>query len=497
MMRPAAILSAFLMAGVSLRADDLEVYPDPRGDAVVRRTDLGLIGPLNPLGRMPDLLSISVCGWESPTPYSNPYSGTVVDGETAELMRLQIVFDGVINPPGPVELATFNPFQYGPSPVYGSVEFNVDRDDDTGGEFTSAAKQRYFANVGRFGRMPGRSNGAARGVRWGVEVDGDVETAPQFERDATDFLFSLCGCWSITVLEEGGNLNGMFEAGETWRVRGRFLQRAGGYRLASYMGGGSAAGLYDPLMPALWSHNVTTNETTVTLVYPLTMLGAAQLATQPPNPVVAQAPNASVLDHWSLFEGMKDVVLGATTLSLTPPTTYFAARWSGRSDATLREYQDPTRWRVQAIFGTSYTAPIEGARHVWTDTGGEEDAHGDQNHDDLVNSADRMVVRGGIAQWDGGPLDGDGAVNGTVLVANPGPNFCAYDILGDQAVNFRDSIWYCPADTTDDLVLNVSDFSMFLQLYAMADALADADRDGRITVLDFTAFLQRYALGCP
>jgi subtilisin family serine protease len=51
------------------------------------------------------------------------------------------------------------------------------------------------------------------------------------------------------------------------------------------------------------------------------------------------------------------------------------------------------------------------------------------------------------------------------------------------------------ADLNDDGVVNVSDFLVFLQLYAAADPLADVDGSGAVTVQDFLSYLRLYALG--
>ena len=49
-------------------------------------------------------------------------------------------------------------------------------------------------------------------------------------------------------------------------------------------------------------------------------------------------------------------------------------------------------------------------------------------------------------------------------------------------------------------VLNVGDFTCFLQKYAAADLYANCDGSTAVPVLnvgDFTCFLQKYAAGCP
>ena len=57
----------------------------------------------------------------------------------------------------------------------------------------------------------------------------------------------------------------------------------------------------------------------------------------------------------------------------------------------------------------------------------------------------------------------------------------------------------CDSSTVSP-VLNVGDFTCFLQRYAAAEAYANCDNSTVAPVLnvgDFTCFLQRYAAGCP
>jgi len=57
----------------------------------------------------------------------------------------------------------------------------------------------------------------------------------------------------------------------------------------------------------------------------------------------------------------------------------------------------------------------------------------------------------------------------------------------------------CDASTVAP-VLNVLDFTCFLQRFAAADAYANCDNSTQaptLNVLDFTCFLQKFAAGCP
>ena len=57
----------------------------------------------------------------------------------------------------------------------------------------------------------------------------------------------------------------------------------------------------------------------------------------------------------------------------------------------------------------------------------------------------------------------------------------------------------CDSSTTAP-ILNVADFTCFLQAYANQDPYANCDGSTAVPVLnvgDFTCFLQKYAAGCP
>lgn len=55
----------------------------------------------------------------------------------------------------------------------------------------------------------------------------------------------------------------------------------------------------------------------------------------------------------------------------------------------------------------------------------------------------------------------------------------------------------CPADFTDDRVLNFFDVSAFLSAFASNDPIADINGDGVFNFFDVSAFLQAFNAGCP
>ena len=410
----------------------------------------------------------------------------------ADLFRLDLEFYGVVNPPGPASPADYNPFQFGPSPVYGYIELDVDRDQDTGGEFTSAAKTKYLANVGRFGRLPQGSIGD-RVIKFGADIDTNFFTEPFFERSGADFLLAFCGCYPTTIVDEiSGNGDQTFDPGETWIVRGGFFQRAGGHQPACSSRGGAAGqqtGLYVPWVTLRWSHSQITNKTTITLVYALTMDGAGQLAGQPP-----EQPNLNVDDQTSVCEALRDLILGAPFLAPQTAPWYLSHRWAGRHAS---DYLDPTKWDATALFGTAYEEPSDGYTFAWTDTGfGEVPL--DLNGDGVASVVDRQVIRDAIDQLDGGPFDAEGSAveNGSVRLVHPGLNFHLADVDGDGLICRFDLGAYCPADFNRDGVVNILDFIAFLNAYTTGDLRADFSGNGVLDPLDFPFFMNAVAVGC-
>lgn len=470
---------------------DVLLYTDPRGDAAVHGTSQNPLGPLNPAGTAPDLVELTLSGWRSDMPATDPYVGQVQPPQSSHLFRLELRFAGLINPPGPLQGGSeFDPYRYGPSPLYGFLELDMDRDRDTGGELGAPAATRYLANVGRFGRLPDASI-LGRAAKWGVEVDGVFATAPQYERSGCDFLLSLCGCYPVSLVSEAGNGNGIFESGETFVVRSAFFQRAGGYKDGCFSFGGVSIipGMYDPWVNLRFSHNAAANETTVTLVYALDMEGAAQLAGESTQPM-----NYSAADHTSVAEGLQDIIDGVPFLPTGSPVWHLARRWEGRE---VEDALDPTRWRAYALFGSCYQTP-QSSNFIWTDTGVEE-VPGDMTGDGIPGPADAAKVLDAITEHDAGPWDGDGFAceNQSIRIVGFGENFCAYDVDGDGIIDLRDIRYYCVGDFNRDGQLNVNDFIAFAAGYAGGDPRADTDHNGRLDVNDFVGFGNAFAGGCP
>jgi hypothetical protein len=477
--------------------------PDPSGDSVLRRTDAGNDGPVPGSARLPDITNVTIRGWTMTTPGGDAFTGSFVTGP-APLVRIDAEFVGLLNPPGPLGLngQPFDPYRFGPSPLYGFIEINVDADVDTGGQAPGAARVRPQGNFGRFGTRPSGPL-AERTAESGTARDSDFFTMPYFERSGEDFALSWCGCHATTVLS-GDDGDGIFEASETWTIRGRFFPRAAGYQGASiaYDGNPSRIGLYDPQVTLRWSHSASSNRTTVSLVYPLTPAGAAMLTGQPQQPIDTDIDvNGS---HYSMQEALQDLINGANGEygPVFEPAHTLVQGWAGRVAA---DYLDPDSFTALGIVGTTYSSQQAGALYVWTDVAFGL-PRGDVNGDGSANTADASAVAQWLAVTDGTASDPDGTVNGVVPVADYGTNFCIYDVTGDGLVDSADIDFYpqfCPADWDTNGVVNSTDVSLYLNDWftdlVEGGTSTDYDANGVVNSTDVSLYVNTWfndVVGC-
>ncbi|UYV12708.1 MAG: hypothetical protein NCW75_00105 [Phycisphaera sp.] len=468
-----------LLAAVVAAADATDgVYFDPTGDAVLRPTDRGGMGMVHPDAVLPDIVSLTIVGWQPFSPASDPYSGSVIGSEGADIFRLQAVFDGLINPPGTLGFAgqPFDPYRFGTSPVFGFIELSVDRRESTGGHLGASAESRFMANVARFGSRPHDSIGG-RIAASADDYDRDIRTGPQFERSGADWSLSLCGCSAVTLVREIGNGNGLFEAGETMIVRGRFFARSEGYIGPSGMRGGSVDGAYDPWVDLRFSHNIASDQTMVTFVGPVTNRGYGQLAGTSTPPINFRAD-----DGWSIEEGVTDLIL---SVCYGCAAELLIEDWEGRD---IEDSLEPDRWEATALVGTSYTDPFVDGLFVWTDVGFDLEP-GNLNGDSSVGLLDQGILRNWVYANDGAAFDADGIKNGVVVVRRTPFNFSLYDLDASGEIEHRDLAVYGPrADLDGDGVLTVFDFLAFQNFFDAGNLRADFDFSETLDIFDFLAF---------
>lgn len=425
----AAAITAAMTA--STRADDFELTPDSVGDAVVRRTDAGNDGALNPGSTLPDVMAIAIGYWDSPTPASNPFNGNWNDDDS-ELLRVDILFDGLVNPPGPLALTgpTYDPFRYGPSPVYGFLEMDFDEILDTGGEIETVDR-RFLGNVARFGSRPQDALGDRIAENF-TAFDGDLTTPPFVERSGEEAHLALCGCDDITITNRFGDTTPQtFDAGDTWIISGRLLHRTHAFSEYSFAFGGSGLGDYDPIVHLQFEHDLATDRTMISWVFAITMQGAADLADEP-----EQSADLNASNHASIEEMIFEMRFAAQNAQDPGPGTAFdlLRDWGDEDHEETEEYLQVTDWELNGLFGTAYLNQEPDAYYVWTDVIHEDLVAGDLNGDGSVDENDHLIVMANVDRDDGQPRDVDGLRNGQVVMSGFGLDFELADIDYDGVV---------------------------------------------------------------
>jgi len=476
------------------QARTARVYLDEKGDAVMRRTDdLSSPAPFIPPEVLPDILRLSLRGWAPDDPSTDPYTGATVAPTQTSIFRLDLVIDGLVNPPGPLGFggAAFDPFRFGDKPLYGFIELDIDANPETGGDLPGYAESRYMGNIGRFNSVASGAR-AGRSSRWGWQNDQFFFSTPQIERSGAEFEISLCGCFDVTVVAEGGDDDGVFEAGETWIVESRFFRRSSGFVLASGAFGGSAFGEYDPVNRLRFSHDVDADETTVTLVAPLDQAGAALLLDEPQQPA-----NLDVSDHSSIAEAMLDVIETLKFKNPPDPSATLAAGWAG---ADPHAFLDPTQWTATALVAATY-ATQRTEVYIYTDVGFNE-RPGDLDGDGRVTQQDRDEFISLLSAVDGSSNDDDALVNGEVVLDGFSANFGVGDLTQDGVVNSEDLALIipdpppCPPDLDGDGNVGSADLGLLLGSWGAASETADLDDDGVVGSTDLALLLGQWGL-CP
>lgn len=487
------MLCCTLATVASVRAAPLKT--DATGDAVLKRTDLGADGPVNAgAHRQPDLIAYGVGAWSPDSPSVDLFTGDWDPG--GEFLRLELVFDGRINPPGPIGGGyPFDPYLHGPHPVMGYVEIDMDHDVDTGGE-TSGPQHRYLGNAGRFGGLPSRVDFRERAARGAASFDGVLATPPFVDRSGEDFHLALNG-WLIESIARSDESDSIFGPGETWDVSGRLFHRAHSYEAYSYACCHGPLGSYEPLVTLRFQHSTQTDRTSLVLVYPLTQSASAAARGEPEVELLdGDASNQS-----SVQEALDDLVF---SVEFAPP------EWSGDPGFPIIEkwgeknpsdFLDPSDWRLTALLGMSYEQEHSEALFAWTDLAPDV-LKGDLNGDGRVSGLDVAALNGFIHVNDGKPgIDADGVVNNRVQLVDFGPNFSPFDVNYDGVVDVldRDAInteKRRGGDFDRDGDVDQADFGHLQLCYGsrVADAPvdgcenADLDRDGFVDQQDLDKF---------
>jgi hypothetical protein len=487
----ACVCCALWAADTAAGQDQVVTYVDPGRDALLRRTDPGGDGPTFPeLHPSVELLSITIGAW---TPASALYSGTdVFDGAfdcNGQFFRLDVVFDGLVNPPGETDPTSFNPFEMGDNPVFGFIEIDMDRDVETGGELV-APQFRYLANAARFGGKPSRADFADRVATDTTSLDGDFGTPPFIERHGEEFhiafIESAIGD-DMTVLI--GDSDDTFEEGEVWALEGDPVHRAHGYEEFSLIRDFEADSW------TYFAHDAVEDVTTVSFVFP--MLDDPRL----PSPCGTPLDSAlcDTEGEESILGGLCDLRRSAQFIRSFPTGDPAEAIILGWEDKSPTEFVDTSQWNITAIFGTSYTSPSPtGEVFAWTDIYPNV-VRGDVDGDGVWGDSDVVLIEAYIVQTDGA----DGVVDDQAVVVGFADAFTVLDVNQDGLVDDVDILLVSvPGDHDGDLDVDLLDFGRFqvcfLGQITRDDpecVYSDLDLDLDIDIEDFARLRRIVTLG--
>jgi hypothetical protein len=241
-------------------------------------------------------------------------------------------------------------------------------------------------------------------------------------------------------------------------------------------------------------HAVNADETTVSLVYPLTNVGSAQMR----GDAETEPADGDSSNQNSLSEAMEDLVFSAANAPVSwrnNPAFSLIAPWQFAQPA---EFLDPANWKVTALVATAYTAAGQDALFVWTDLAPDVRA-GDFNGDGVVNGDDLVLFDAFLAAADGCiTLDADGVVNGRVELLDFGRNFSVFDVNYDGVVDSADRPVLLPAcaDFDADADVDLADFARLQSCFNGPNrparqpdcSGADLDADGDVDLADFGLF---------
>ncbi len=488
------VLGLLLLCAAPAVADDpppdelATTYCDPARDWLLRPTDPGGNLPFNPTLHPPvDLLELTLGKWRPDDAFADLFDGRFLPA--GKFVRLDVMLAGLVNPPGGTHPDDFQPFQYGNCPVFGFIEFDMDEDVETGGEL-DAPQYRYVGNAVRFGSKPSVNALEDRIALGGDAFDGDFETPPFVDRSGEEFHLALLGSVFTTgdITEVVGNGDFLFEAGEVWRILAPWFHRAHGYEPFSLAQGGGGPGVYEPACVLQFAHDVDTDTTLLSLIFPLTNEGAAEMWDEPVEP-----PNADPSDQFSIHEGLDDLRISAQFIDEFPTGLPEEEIILGWQDKNPMQFMDPGDWAVNAILGTSYTAPpISGEYFIWTDIY-PDGARGDVNGDGDADAADVGIVEQFITDHD----DDDGLMDGQVTLLAFPVDFSVYDINHSGVADPRDTLLVsAPRDFDYDTDVDLRDFAA-LQIFTGTACgpqdpptcvLADLDLDGDVDAEDWWRF---------
>jgi hypothetical protein len=493
----AIYLLTLSLVAVTVRAQNfppVNILIDPN-DATVRRTDSCGADPDCGAGSLtsnglPDLLSFRIGAWQPGNPALDLQSGTYANA--GQFLRLEMVINGHFNPAGPM-VATFNPMRYGPAPLIGFVELDVDTNAFSGGNVDEPL-WRYNGNVARFGALPAGREFINRVSTDGRDPDADYNTQPWIDRSGQDFELDLRGDEIVSIVVQTGDNDMAFEHGEVWEIHGRFFRRAQGYDTC-------AGGPYTPIVVLRFASvpvatgQMPTWKTEISLVYPLTQAAYAAANNEPP-----ESPDNFDFNANSVEEAL-ELLAASAGQNLCPAAYVYRPLIAPWAQQQAGDYLNPQRWRPTLLLGTVRPVAVTGSGNiVWSDVWPNVLA-GDSNGDGFLTRTDASLVQHEVDIHDGvSGFDADGLVNGAIKLPNFGVWFSLYDINYDGFIDAfdRDFVQQNIGDYDVDGDVDLRDYQAFQACRArdngsFAPSLRcrdgfDADENNRIEHADYTVF---------
>ena len=279
---------------------------DPDYDVTYHHNFTGTLNEYDPFELHPiNLLELSMGKWKPSMPSEDLFDGDYIPG--GKFVKIELKLEGLVNPPGNAD-QDYRPYEYGNHPIYGYVEIDLDQDNSTGGEINNP-QYRYLGNIARFGGMPTGEAFADRVATNGSsDFDDNLHSKPFVERHGEEFHLAFTNDQfsknDIDIIV--GNSDTIFQSGEEWIITGKWFHRAHGLEPYSWVFGGHTNGEYSPYCPLRFQHDQYTNITTITLIFPLTNVGAASVTGDVP-----EQADCDVSNQASIHEALCDLVNSA------------------------------------------------------------------------------------------------------------------------------------------------------------------------------------------
>ena len=497
------------------------VLPDPLGDALILRTDIDADGEIDPLTqRLPDIIEMRIGAYQPDNPSLDRYTGSW--DNNGGYMRFDVVLDGLINPPGPLafanKLPSYDPFLYGGNPIYGYIEFDMDADENTGGELKKP-EHRYLGNVARLGGMPSDPRFAGRVAVNDSAFDDNIQTPPFVDRSGEEFHIAFLGeeiLQIMVITESAGGDPAKFESGEVWDVEGDLFHRAHGFEMFEFTCS-CRPGKYEPQVILRFAHDPNTDRTTISFVFPLTndADGAMQNPPEPGccnngcafgtsgTPSVCPCPDwtTCTAEHSSIEEALVGLQFSAEFPSDPGnPDFQLLAGWAPKIPT---DFLDPTAWRIATCLGTAYGTQGQIPdlnRWIWTDMY-PDPIPGDFDGDSWITSTDTTMLNDFITLNDGvvGVDDDMDPNNSSIDLSQYADNFTLFDTNYDGFVVASDVVLLGDMDLNqtvdvldmDDFVLALIDPTVYTDTHGGMDPLirGDINSDGFLNGEDIIGFV--------